>query len=220
MRWPLFIGIGLAILQQVTGINTVIYYAPTIFLSAGFHSATASILATAGVGVVNVGMTIFALKIIDRAGRRKLLLTGTAGMAVSLFIFAFGYAYGGAMPGFRWVAIGSLMAYVGFFAIGLGPIFWLLISEIFPLAIRGGAMGVATVANWGFNLIVALTFLQLLQQFGPASTFALYGGLSIVGWLFAYYLVPETRGLTLEQIERYWSEGTPISNWAKPEPAE
>lgn len=218
MRWPLFIGIGLAILQQVTGINTIIYYAPTIFFSAGFQSASASILATAGVGVVNVLMTILALRIIDKAGRRALLLTGTAGMAVSLLVFAIGFAYGGALPGFRWIAILSLMAYVGFFAIGLGPIFWLLISEIFPLAIRGRAMGLATVANWGFNLLVALTFLQLLQAFGPATTFLIYAALSVVGWWFAYRLVPETRGHSLEQIERFWVEGRPIKTWGLSEP--
>lgn len=214
MRWPLMIGIGLAILQQITGINTVIYYAPTIFQSAGFHSALAAILATAGVGVVNVLLTIVALRIIDRAGRRALLLTGTAGMAVSLLVFAVGFAYGGALPGFRWIAILSVMAYVGFFAIGLGPIFWLLISEIFPLGVRGRAMGVATVANWGFNLLVALTFLQLLQAFGPGTTFLIYSGLSVAGWIFAFYLVPETRGHSLEQIERFWIERRPIREWA------
>ncbi|MBU6443272.1 MAG: sugar porter family MFS transporter [Alphaproteobacteria bacterium] len=213
MRWPLFIGIGLAILQQVTGINTVIYYAPTIFLAAGFHSASASILATAGVGVVNVLLTVVALRIIDRAGRRVLLLTGTAGMAVSLLIFAVGFAYGGALPGFRWIAVLSVMAYVGFFAIGLGPIFWLLISEIFPLGVRGRAMGVATVANWGFNLLVALTFLQMLQALGPATTFLIYAGLSVVGWLFAFHFVPETRGHSLEQIERFWIERRPVREW-------
>ena len=213
MRRPLTIGIGLAILQQVTGINTVIYYAPTIFQSAGFETAKASILATAGVGLVNVLLTIFALRIIDRAGRRALLLTGTAGMAVSLAVFAAGYAFGGALPGFRWIAIASLMAYVGFFAIGLGPIFWLLISEIFPLGIRGRAMGVATIANWGFNLLVALTFLQLLQSLGPSTTFLIYAALSVVGWVFAYRRVPETKGRSLEEIERFWVEGRPISEW-------
>jgi sugar porter (SP) family MFS transporter len=213
MRRPLTIGVGLAILQQITGINTVIYYAPTIFQSAGFETAKASILATAGVGLVNVLMTIVALRIIDRAGRRALLLTGTVGMAVSLAVFAAGYAFGGALPGFRWIAIASLMAYVGFFAIGLGPIFWLLISEIFPLGIRGRAMGVSTIANWGFNLLVALTFLQLLQSAGPATTFLIYAALSVFGWFFAFRLVPETKGRTLEQIERFWVEGRPIQEW-------
>jgi SP family galactose:H+ symporter-like MFS transporter len=105
------------------------------------------------------------------------------------------------------------MAYVGFFAIGLGPMFWLLISEIFPLEVRGRAMGVVTVANWGFNLIVALTFLRLLQAFGTGATFLIYAALSVVGWFFAYRLVPETKGLSLEKIERFWKENRPIKDW-------
>lgn len=213
MRWPLFLGIGLAILQQITGINTVIYYAPTIFLSAGFKTALASILASAGVGVVNVLFTILALRIIDRIGRRRLLLIGTAGMAASLIVFAGGFAYEAHAPAFHWIAIASLMAYVAFFAIGLGPVFWLLISEIFPLGIRGRAMGVATVANWGFNLLVAITFLDLLEVVGPAVTFVIYAVLSIVGYLFAWFFVPETKGLSLEQIERFWIEGKPVRSW-------
>ncbi len=210
---PLMLGIGLAVFQQITGINTVIYYAPTIFESAGFHSATASILATAGVGMVNVVFTIFALRVIDDAGRRALLLTGTLGMALSLVILAAGFAFGHALPGFEWLAVGSLMAYVAFFAIGLGPIFWLLISEIFPLGVRGRAMGVATVANWGFNLLVALTFLELLRSFGPAQTFILYAGLSVLGWALAYRMVPETKNFSLEEIEQFWAEGRPVKEW-------
>ena len=212
-RRPMLLGVGLAIFQQITGINTVIYYAPTIFQSAGFKSATAAILATAGVGVINVAFTIFALRIVDGAGRRALLLIGTSGMAISLLVLAGGFAFGSALPGFQWLAIGSLMAYVAFFAIGLGPVFWLLISEIFPLIMRGRAMGVATIANWGFNLLVALTFLQLLRSFGPAATFTLYALLSVGSWFFAYRLVPETKGLSLEAIERYWMEGRPIREW-------
>jgi SP family galactose:H+ symporter-like MFS transporter len=212
-RRPMLLGVGLAIFQQITGINTVIYYAPTILQSAGYKSATSAILATAGVGMINVAFTILALRIVDGAGRRVLLLVGTGGMAVSLLVLAAGFAFGSALPGFQWLAIGSLMAYVAFFAIGLGPVFWLLISEIFPLVMRGRAMGVATVANWGFNLFVALTFLQLQRTYGPAATFALYALLSIVGWFFAYRLVPETKGLSLEAIERFWMEGRPIRDW-------
>jgi MFS transporter, SP family, galactose:H+ symporter len=212
-RRPMLLGVGLAIFQQITGINTVIYYAPTIFQSAGYKSATAAILATAGVGVINVAFTILALRIVDGAGRRALLLVGTGGMAVSLLVLAGGFAFASASPGFQWLAIGSLMSYVAFFAIGLGPVFWLLISEIFPLIMRGRAMGVATIANWGFNLLVALTFLQLLRAHGPAATFTLYALLSIVGWFFAYRFVPETKGLSLETIERFWVEGRPIREW-------
>jgi len=99
------------------------------------------------------------------------------------------------------------MAYVGAFAIGLGPVFWLLISEIYPLKIRGLAMSVATVANWGMNLLVALTFLTLIQLMGRPATFWLYGVVGVGAWIFAYRLVPETKGRTLEDIEAHWRAG-------------
>jgi hypothetical protein len=107
----------------------------------------------------------------------------------------------------RVVAVASLMVYVGSFAVGLGLVFWLILSEIYPLAIRGRAMSVGTVANWGANLIVALSFLTLTQMMGKAATFWLYGAVSIGAWLFAYFLVPETKGKTLEQIEEHWRAG-------------
>ncbi|MGB6110239.1 MAG: sugar porter family MFS transporter, partial [Acidobacteriaceae bacterium] len=164
LRRPLIIGIGLAIFQQFTGINTVIYYAPTIFQLAGLHSASAAILATVGVGVVNVLLTIVALRILDRAGRRPLLLWGLVGMVISLGVLGAAFLLAGSSPIVAWLAVISLALYVACFAIGLGPVFWLLISEIYPLKIRGRAMGVATMMNWGSNLIVALTFLSLLHS--------------------------------------------------------
>ncbi len=130
---PLIVGVALAALQQVTGINTVIYYAPTIFQFAGFGSANAAIFATIGVGVVNVLATLVAVWLIDKVGRRPLLLVGEAGMAASLAVLGGGFLWqGGAAAG--WITAGSLMIYVGFFAIGLGPVFWLMIAEIYPLA--------------------------------------------------------------------------------------
>jgi MFS family permease len=99
------------------------------------------------------------------------------------------------------------MLYVGSFAVGLGPVFWLLISEIYPLKIRGLAMSVATVGNWGANLIVALTFLTLVQIMGRPGTFWLYGLVGIGAWLFVYILVPETKGRSLEDIETHWRAG-------------
>ena len=137
VRLPLIVGVGLAAFQQVTGINTVIHFAPTIFQAAGLSSASASILATAGVGVVNVLMTLVAIRLIDAVGRRVLLLVGLAGMAVSLCALAGSFLVGMGSGLVGWLTAASLTAYVGFFAIGLGPVFWLLISEIFPLAVRG-----------------------------------------------------------------------------------
>jgi len=213
MRRPLLLGIGLAILQQSTGIGTVIYYAPTIFNSVGFHSAASAILATTGIGIVNVLLTVASLRLIDRVGRRVLLLTGLVGMACSLALLASGFVLAAASPWFKWLAVGSMTAYVGFFAIGLGPVFWLLIAEIFPLQIRGRAMGVASLTIWLFNILSAVTFFQLIQSFGQSATFAGYAALTLIGWVFVYCCMPETKGLTLEKIERYWMEHRPIREW-------
>jgi MFS transporter, SP family, galactose:H+ symporter len=100
-----------------------------------------------------------------------------------------------------------VMLYVASFAISLGPVFWLMISEIYPLKIRGVAMGIATMANWGSNLLVALTFLSLLRSVGRPGTFWLYALIGVIGWIFVYKLVPETKGKTLEQIEAQWRGG-------------
>jgi MFS transporter, SP family, galactose:H+ symporter len=200
VRPALVVGIGLAVFQQITGINTVIYYAPTILQSAGISSASGAILATAGIGVVNVVMTLVSMWLIDRMGRRPLLLTGTAGIVITLGILGFAFLRPGG--GLARVAVVTLMAYVASFAISLGPIFWLLISEIYPLKIRGLAEGTAAASNWAANLLVSLTFLTLVQALGPTRTFWLYALFGVGAWIFAYYLVPETKGRTLEQIER------------------
>ncbi|HKF64594.1 MAG TPA: sugar porter family MFS transporter [Dongiaceae bacterium] len=201
VRRPLIVGIGLAIFQQVTGINTVIYFAPTIFQAAGFSSASTAILATSGVGVVNVLMTLVAIQLIDRAGRRALLLTGLAGMGVCLLLLALGFLIGSSSPALGWITAVSLAGYVGFFAIGLGPVFWLLIAEIFPLYFRGRAMGAAAISNWGFNLLVSVTFLNMIELFGRPGTFLVYAVLTAGAFVFTWVLVPETKGRSLEQIE-------------------
>jgi SP family galactose:H+ symporter-like MFS transporter len=207
VRPALIIGIGLAVFQQITGINTVIYYAPTIIQSAGIPSASGAILATAGIGLVNVIMTVVSMWLIDRAGRRPLLLTGIAGMAISLGVLGYVFHLPARSGGVSEIAVITLMAYVASFAISLGPIFWLLIAEIYPLKIRGGAEGIAAGANWSANFLVSLTFLTLVQMFGPSHTFWLYGALTVAAWMFCYYLVPETKGRTLEEIENSWRVG-------------
>jgi sugar porter (SP) family MFS transporter len=203
VRPALMIGIGLAIFQQVTGINTIIYYAPYIIRTAGISSIQGSILATSGIGVVNVVMTLVSMWLIDRVGRRPLLLTGIAGMIVSLGAlgYVFQHAQGGVLAG---LAVIILMFYIASFAISLGPIFWLLIAEIYPLKIRGLAAGIAAGTNWLANFAVSLTFLSLLKLLGPSRTFWLYGVLAIGSWLFSYFLVPETKGRSLEEIEAVW----------------
>jgi len=207
LRPAMIVGVGLAIAQQITGINTVIYYAPTIFKFAGLSSASVAILASVGVGVVNVVFTLVAMQLIDRVGRRPLLLASLAGMALGLTVLGLAFSLPQLSGSLGWIAVASLMVYVGSFAVGLGPVFWLILSEIYPLRIRGRAMSVGTVANWSANLVVALSFLTLTQVLGKAFTFWLYGVVTIGAWLFAFFLVPETKGKTLEEIEAHWRAG-------------
>ena len=206
IRPALVVGIGLAIFQQITGINTVIYYAPVIMQSAGISSASGAILATAGIGLVNVFTTVVSMWLIDRVGRRPLLLTGIAGMAITLGALGFVF-HGATVLGTARLALVGIMAYVASFAISLGPIFWLMIAEIYPNRIRSSAEGLAATFNWGSNLAVSLTFLTLLQAIGPARTFWLYGLMAVGAWIFSYALVPETKGRTLEEIEAFWHAG-------------
>jgi sugar porter (SP) family MFS transporter len=204
VRPALIVGLGLAIFQQVTGINTVIYYAPIIIQSAGIPSASGAILATLGIGVVNVIMTVVSMWLIDRTGRRPLLLTGVAGMAVTLGALSLVFRQVQPNETSATLAVVSMMVYVAAFAISLGPIFWLLISEIYPLKIRSSTEGLSAAFNWGSNLIVSLTFLTLVQELGASRTFLLYGVLAVGAWIFSYYRVPETRKRTLEEIELFW----------------
>src|ERR687898_871989 len=201
LRPALIIGVGLAIFQQITGINTVIYYAPTTLEAAGFSPGGAIVATSLGVGVVNVGFTILSLFLIDRLGRRPLLLIGVAGMVVSLFLLGLVFRLGADSPSLGVLATVCLALYIASFAISLGPVFWLMISEIYPLRIRGTAMSVASIANWGSNWLVALTFPVLLATFGGAGSFWLFAVLGIVAWFFVYFRVPETKGRSLEEIE-------------------
>lgn len=210
IEMPLIIGIGLAFFQQLSGINTVIYYAPTIFTFAGFKSASASILGAVGLGLVMLCMHVVAIFLLDRVGRRPLLLIGVAGQIVGLAIIAAAFQFKQLASVVGDVAVGGLVIYVACFAVGLGPVFWLIISEIYPLAIRGAAMSAATVANWAMNLVVAVTFLSLVSVLGHAATFLVYGVLTVCAWFFIFKLVPETKGKTLEQIEEHWRKVKPL----------
>jgi len=199
VRSALIIGIALAILQQITGINTVIYYAPQIFKLAGFSSDAVSILATLGVDTVNCLMTLVAIAFIDRIGRKPLLYIGVTGMAIALFALAFSFAQR-ASSATGGITLVALMVYVGCFAFSLGPITWLLISEIYPLRVRGRAMSIATLANWAANFVVSFTFLTLVQALGSPLTFSIYGALCLVTIVFIRGFIRETRDLELDSI--------------------
>jgi sugar porter (SP) family MFS transporter len=207
LRMPMIVGLGLAVFQQLTGINTVIYYAPTIFKFAGISATGPAILAGAGLTMVMWLFHVLAIFLLDRVGRRPLLLVGVAGQIIGLAILGAAFEFQQLASFKSYVAIGGLVIYVACFAFGLGPIFWLLISEIYPLKNRGAAMSAVTVTNWALNLVVAVTFLTLVGVLGHAGTFWLYGVIAIGAWIFFYRLVPETKGKTLEQIEEHWRSG-------------
>lgn len=207
VRPAMIVGIGLGICQRVTGINAAFFYAPTIFEFAGFGSAAVDILASVGVGVTTVLMTIVAMQVVDRVGRRVLVLSGLAGMALSLGVLGLAFMVPDRLGILGWVAVGCLMLLVGSWSIGPGAVVFVLISEIYPLRIRGLAMSVATVVLWGSYLLVTLTFLTLIQILGRPGTFFFYGLLGIGAWFFVYLFVPETKGRSLEEIEAYWRAG-------------
>ena len=207
LKMPLIAGLGLAIFQQLTGINTVIYYSPTIFKFAGINAAGPAILAGAALAGVMWCFHVLAIFLLDQVGRRPLLLTGVAGQVIGLAILGAAFQFPQLASLKSYVAMAGLGIYVSCFAFGLGPIFWLLISEIYPLRVRGAAMSAVTVTNWAFNLIVAVTFLSLVAFLGHALTFWLYGVIAIGAWIFFYKYVPETKGKSLEQIEEHWRSG-------------
>jgi sugar porter (SP) family MFS transporter len=200
LRPAMVVGIGLAILQQVIGINTIIYYAPTTLTNVGFGNA-AAILANVGIGVVNVGMTLVAIRYVDRVGRKPLLLGGAIGMAVSLTLLGLASLLPSVSGAVGWITVVCLALYIACFATSWGPIVWVMLAEIFPLKVRGTAMAVGTVILWGANFVVSLTFPVLLDRFGPGFVFLGYAVICIAAFFFTSTFVTETKGRSLEQIE-------------------
>lgn len=201
LRTALLIAVTLAVFQQITGINTILYYAPTIFLKGGYGSESSAFLASMAVGGVNFVFTGIALCVIDRLGRKPLLLVGSAGMTVSLAALGAGLSLQGESSP---LLLPAILCYVAFFALGLGPVVWLLISEIFPTRIRGRAMSMATISLWTACFVVSLTFLSLASALTMAGAFGLYALMCLVTFLVVWRWIPETRGKTLEEIETCW----------------
>lgn len=203
MKPVLVVGMGLAIFQQIIGINTIIYYAPTTLTKVGFGD-TAAIISNAGIGVINVGMTLVAIRYIDRVGRKPLLLGGAIGMFLSLGVLAVTSLALPEPTGIGPVGIVTLIClalFIASFAVSWGPIVWVMLGEIFPLKIRGAAMGVATVLLWGANFVISLTFPVLLSALGVGYLFLGYSLICIAALAFVWFFVTETKGRSLEEIE-------------------
>jgi sugar porter (SP) family MFS transporter len=201
VRGAVFVACGMTVLQQVTGINTIIYYGPQIFELAGYASHSSAILAALIVASVNVLATVVGIVLVDRIGRKPLLYVGVSGMTIALFALAFAFMQQGAL-GSRMgiIAIACLVTYIACFAFSLGAIAWILVSEVFPLRVRGRGVAIATLFSGISNFLVSLTFLSLIGKVGNAFTFAIYGALSIVTLVFIRFAVPETCGRDLESI--------------------
>jgi len=201
LRMAMVIGVFLALFSQITGINAIIYYAPEIFKSAGF-GAESALTQTVIIGLINTLFTFVAIWLIDKAGRKTLLLWGVSGMIVCLLAVGAYYYYH--ISGGPWLLI-AILGYIASFASALGPIPWVLISEIFPTRTRGVAMSFATVILWvGVLLITQLTPV-LLENLGGAFTFWIFMINAIILLIFTWKKIPETRQRTLEEIEKSWT---------------
>lgn len=205
---PFVIGIGIMFAQICTGVNTIIYYAPTIFKYAGFDSNTSAIYATGIIGVVNFLMTFVAIAYSDKIGRKPLLYLGLSGVLISLIIMSSIFAFQDVLgSSIKILALGSLLFYIVCFAFSLGPIGMTLIAEVFPLQVRGFAMSICIVSNFLFNFAITYTFPILLNKIGASSTFMIFVIISIICLFFVYFFVPETKGVALEKIEENWKNG-------------
>ncbi len=211
VRPMLVVGIGLAMLQQFVGINTIIYYAPTIINDTGL-GASASILATVGIGVVNVLFTLVAIWLIDKLGRKKLLLYGLTGMTMGTIILGLGFVLPSLSGVVSYITLAGMLLYIASFAASFGPIVWVMLPEIFPLQIRGSAVGVSSLSNWVANFIVALLFPVLIAALGETPVFWSLGLICILSMVFVYFLVPETMGRSLEEIEEDLRQGVTVTS--------
>jgi sugar porter (SP) family MFS transporter len=201
LRKPLALTIMLAIIQQVTGINTVLYYGAIVFAEHGGASASQAIGMNVMVGVVNLIFTVVALLAIDRLGRRPLLLMATGGMGVCLVVFAAMLKY---VPGHSALLIVPVLGYVACFAFGLGTGVWVCLAELFPNRIRGRAMSIATMVLWISVSCVTATFLSLIKLFSASGVFLGYAVLCALSFIYIYLRLPETKNRTLEEIAVMW----------------
>lgn len=205
VRSALVVGLGLHLFQQFCGINTAMYYSPTILKMAGFESHESAIWFADIIAFSNAFFTGVALFLMDRAGRRTLLLVSLSGVVAALVML--GIAFFGDRTHTGYTAVASLVVYVAFFALGMGPIPWVVNSEIYPADVRGLANGLAATVNWSANLLVSSTFLTYIDLVGTTLVFWTFAGVGVAAWLFVFFKLPETKGVPIEHIQQLFVSG-------------
>ena len=211
----LLLGTGLFALQQLSGIDVIIYYAPEIFKLLNLPGLNAEVLATLGIGTINMLFTILAMFYIDRIGRRKLLIIGFLGTGISLLALFVTSLYSAPLMGY--LSIVFLTLYIISFAISLGPIPYIAMAEIFPLYVKGAGMGLSSFSNWGFNGLMILSFPILINYLGIKWLFLIYSIICFIGLIFTKRYMPETKNLSLEEIETYVMSGKPLNRLGQKE---
>ena len=194
----LFLGIFLAVFQQWSGINVIFFYAPDIFAKANL-GVDAALFQTTLIGLMNIAFTILAMRVIDKMGRKLLMLIGAAGMSICYIVIGYLFQIGRTED---WLLLTFIIITPAFFAFGLGPTVWVVLSEIFPNKIRGAAMSVATFSLWVACYLLTLTFPVFVELFNASNTFWLYAVICIIGFLVILKYLPETKGISLEQLEK------------------
>jgi sugar porter (SP) family MFS transporter len=198
-RKVIILGLLLSLFVQISGINTVVDYAPKILMAAGLEIRNA-LLQTSLIGLVNFAFTFFAVWLIDRLGRKTFYMIGSSGMAITLLMLAAAFHYE-MDPVFTTICI---MLFIAFFASCIGPAFWTLVAEMFPNRIRGQAVALASFTQWVFNFLVVLLFPHVLEALGGSITFLFLATMSVIQFMIAWFFIKETKGKTLEEIERLW----------------
>jgi SP family arabinose:H+ symporter-like MFS transporter len=197
MRRVLVIAVSVAVLQQITGINSVFFYAPMIFEQSGIGT-DASFMQAVLVGLTNLVFTVLAIAFIDRLGRRPLLGAGLAGIAVCMLLLSYGFAAENVNPT---IILVGILGFVASFAFSLGPVMWVLFSELFPNRLRGLAISFVGLINSVVSFLVQLVFPWELENFGSSATFLIYGLFAVAGLVLVMRMLPETKGKSLEQLE-------------------
>ncbi|XP_024985123.1 inositol transporter 1-like isoform X2 [Cynara cardunculus var. scolymus] len=207
IRLAFFAGAGLQAFQQFTGINTVMYYSPTIVQMAGFSSNQLALLLSLVVALMNAAGTVVGIYLIDHFGRRKLALSSLFGVFLSLILLSAAFfLQSSGSTNVGWIAVLGLALYIAFFAPGMGPVPWTVNSEIYPQSYRGICGGMSATVNWISNLIVAQSFLSVADAVGTEWTFLILAAITVAAISFVFVFVPETKGLTFEEVEKIWKE--------------